>query len=1066
MQHNLRTFLFALICVFGQFIPASATIEHLLPTPQQLTRTGSSFALSRDIAIADSWSDCELLPEILAEMGCRIVPSASATVTVTKVASISGASEPTLAGFDSEAYRLVVDGNSITIEAVSRLGVIRAAQTLQQLAETEGGHVSSLEGVSITDWAAFKVRGFMHDIGRSFITFEELKNQIKLYSRFKINFFQWHLTENQAWRFQVNAYPRLTDSSTMTRFPGKFYTQDECRELDALGYKYGVCVIPEIDMPGHSEAFTRAMGHDMQTSAGVQELKTVLNEVIDCFPHAPYIHLGGDEKDIKTVDGQNFLVTMSKYVHDKGQRVMWWNPVHTISVSKANGCDMAQCWSSSGRQISGLPCIDCRYNYTNHFDVFADLVGMYRSTILYKQKGDSETAGFISCPWNDRKTPTQEDIIAQNNVFAVTIASGERAWLGGGQQYIEKGGAVLPNSGSEYDDFADWERRFLFHKANSLKDEPIPYVQQTNVRWRISDPVSNGGNAQANFPWDELKAADAVMPASVAYGTKNYGWTLATGAGIYLNHTWSGYIPGIWGLDQAKNQTAYAYTYVYSDKEQTVGAQIEFQNYGRSEKDAAPVNGNWDRKGSDIWLNGTRIAPPAWDNNGGGGGDNETLLRNENFPARTPIAVTLRKGWNKVFLKLPYVDTGSSVRLNKWMFTFVLTDLKGKNAVSGLVYSPTKTLSGDEPVPEEVDNSPFVSDDEFTYYYSMKTPSRDNRYATSGGVGANMTGVTSPTNASYWKLVRRPDGDLDIVNYADHSYVSPASSNDNPLKTVASSPSRGWQLKPAATKGMFIIVSGTTEWNQTTSAHSYQVFNWGSGTNTSDPGCQYEFTINETISELPVVYDYVGVTPGRNYHIVNVQKNGDERPLYVENGELLIAPIGTAASAYGNRATFRVEGHKGQVAFRNLASTDYLIWRGNGNGYNTDKGVLSSCLDPWALWTVKASSQNGLYYFWSTRNNTSQKGSLVIMSATGKFDAYDDTEGWDARFSNLYRFEALPAGDVSTDGRLSIIDGAYIINHLNGNPDPASYDPAAADVDGNGTVNVSDVNAWQQELLK
>lgn len=66
-----------------------------------------------------------------------------------------------------------------------------------------------------------------------------------------------------------------------------------------------------------------------------------------------------------------------------------------------------------------------------------------------------------------------------------------------------------------------------------------------------------------------------------------------------------------------------------------------------------------------------------------------TLLLNENFPARKPIAVGLHKGWNKVFLKLPYVNT-PRVRLNKWLFTFVLTDLEGKHAIDGLIYSPQK----------------------------------------------------------------------------------------------------------------------------------------------------------------------------------------------------------------------------------------------------------------------------------------------------------------------------------------------------------------------------------------
>ena len=989
---------------------------HLLPAPQKLEKNGSAFALDRPVKIDNAFDDTELLTEILQELGLEESATATATVKVNKVSRIAGADEPTLAGFESEAYTLSIDGNTITIDAVSRLGVIRAAQTLQQLAEADGGHTATLEGLTITDWPAFKVRGFMHDVGRSFITYDELVKQIKLYSRFKVNFFQWHMTENQAWRFQVKAYPQLTATQNMTRFAGQYYTQEQCKAIDALGHKYGIYVVPEIDMPGHSEAFKTAMGHDMQTSQGVKELRAVLDEVIECFPHAPYIHIGGDEVDLKTVDGKNFLVLMSEYVHSKGQRTMWWNPVHTISPSKANGCDMAQCWSSSGRQIKGLPCIDCRYNYTNHFDVFADLVGMYRSTILYKQHGDAETAGYISCPWNDRKTPTQEDIIAQNNVYAVTIASGERAWRGGGKHYIEECGAVLPNSGDEYDEFRDWEQRFLFHKAHSLNDEPIPYVKQTNVRWRISDPISNGGDAAKTFAqWEDCKAQTADMPASVTVDGNKYGWNLATGAGIYLNHTWPTAVPGIFGLNQAKDRTAYAYTYVYNPgDERTVGALIEFQNYGRSEKDQAPAAGKWDHKGSRLWWNGTEVKAPNW-KNAGKGINNEVDLLDENFPARTPVQLTLKKGWNKVLIKLPYINLNSGVvRLNKWLYTFVLTDTQGKNAIEGLVYSPTKTLEGPEPDPAtEVDYTPQTSDEKNTYYYTLKTPARENRLATSQGAGTELLGTAAATDASYWKLVRRTDGDLNIVNYADGSYVSPVANYNSALRTQKAEPAKGWQLKPAATKGCFIIVSGETQWNQTNGSLGYKVYNWGYGSqttgqyNTSDTGCQYEFSLVEDISDTPGGDAEESLTSGKTYTITNIQQSGATFPLYESEAGTLTA--GAAGQDYGAAARYTAEAHGTKFSFRNVATGHYLIWRAGGNfGYNNNAGTLAAYDPTYCDWTLTPSTNSpGGYWMTSYRNGGTTPGSLILLS-TGVFDAYSANEAWDLRFSNVFIFEEVP----------------------------------------------------------
>lgn len=88
----------------------------------------------------------------------------------------------------------------------------------------------------------------------------------------------------------------------MTRFAGKYYTQDECKEVAAYAKERGVIIIPEIDMPGHSEAFVRAMGYDMQTDEGVEVLKNVLTQVASVFPDAPYIHIGADEKAITYTD--------------------------------------------------------------------------------------------------------------------------------------------------------------------------------------------------------------------------------------------------------------------------------------------------------------------------------------------------------------------------------------------------------------------------------------------------------------------------------------------------------------------------------------------------------------------------------------------------------------------------------------------------------------------------------------------------------------------------------------------------------------------------------------------
>ena len=211
---------------------------------------------------------------------------------------------------------------------------------------------------------------------------------------------------------------------------------------------------------------------------------------------------------------------MAAYVRGQGRKVVVWNRLVSGPPTTAVA-DMTQMWASSGQKVSGIPNIDCRYNYINHFDVYADVVSIYKSNIYYEEKGNEDIAGTITAIWNDTKTETQEDIVRQNNLYANALATAERAWIGGGKQYIETGGTSLPSSGEEYEEFADWERRFLFHKNHSLKDEPIPYVRQCNVKWRITDPFPNGGDPQKVLP-PETDGSD-LLPISFDYESAGNG---------------------------------------------------------------------------------------------------------------------------------------------------------------------------------------------------------------------------------------------------------------------------------------------------------------------------------------------------------------------------------------------------------------------------------------------------------------------------------------------------------------------------------------------------------------
>ena len=347
---------------------------------------------------------------------------------------------------------------------------------------------------------------------------------------------------------------------------------------------------------------------------------------------------------------------------------------------------MEQMWSYRGKAQPRIPAIDSRFHYLNHFDTFADIVGLYNSRIYDKPQGSDDLAGVILAVWNDRFIQPEEDIIKQNNFYPNMLAIAERAWRGGEYEYFDKNGTMLPAGNSEeLCAFADFESRMLQHKEKFFKGYPFAYVKQTNVKWRITDAFPNEGNLQKTFP------PEKELQDSYTYEGKTYGTREAIGAGIYLRHVWGTLIPGFYKSPQ-ENHTAYAYTWVYSPKEQTAGAWIEFQNYSRSEADLPPLPGKWDYKGSRVWVNDNEIQPPVWTATHREK-SNETLLGNENCVVRPPQKIPLKKGWNKVVLKLPVGKFSlPEIRLTKWAFTFVFVTPDGEKAMDGLVYSPDKII--------------------------------------------------------------------------------------------------------------------------------------------------------------------------------------------------------------------------------------------------------------------------------------------------------------------------------------------------------------------------------------
>ena len=564
------------------------------------------------------------------------------------------------AKFQEEAYHLSITRKGILLEATTPKGMYWGRQTLEQLKYTKNKK-TWVPQCDITDWPAFRIRGFMHDVGRSYIPLEELKREISLLSRYKINVFHWHLTENQAWRLECRKYPQLNAPENMEREKGKFYTLDEARQLVEFCKQHQVLLIPEIDMPGHSAAFERTFKTDMQSEKGTQILKDIIDEVCATFD-VPYLHIGTDEVQFTNPE---FVPMMVKYIRDKGKKVISYNPGWNY---KSGEIDMTQLWSYRGKAQKGIPAIDCRYHYANHFDTYADLVAMFNSRIYNQPEGSDDLAGCIVAFWNDRYIDNTPQLLAENNFYPYMLTLAERAWRGGGNCYFDGKGTLLwEDEPEQLAAFKEFEDRLLWQKNTWLKEVPFPYVRQTQSEWKITDAFPNGGDLNKVFPPEEKE--DSVYQ----YEGKTYKTRKIIGNGIYLRHVWGTLVPGFYANPQ-ENHTAYATRWIYSPKERKTQLMLEFQNYSRSESDLAPHQGTWDYKCSRAWLNGQEIMPPIWENTNTER-SNEITLKNENYMSRPAIDITLKKGWNKLMLKLPVGKFSSKeTRLVKWMFTAAILD--------------------------------------------------------------------------------------------------------------------------------------------------------------------------------------------------------------------------------------------------------------------------------------------------------------------------------------------------------------------------------------------------------
>ena len=235
-------------------------------------------------------------------------------------------------GNTAGGYTLEVSPEGIAVSGNDAPGVFYGVQTLIQLLPTRAGVLPVLPAVTIHDYPRFEYRGMHLDVVRHYFPVAYIKKYLDYMALHKLNYFHWHLTDDQAWRLEMKSHPRLTEFGSNREgeieglYPGVYkelpyggyYTQEEAKEIIAYAAERYITVIPEIDIPGHNMAVLATYPHFSTTpdepkkaalTWGIYNkfnnvlaptpevfafLKDVFSELCDIFP-GQYIHVGGDE---------------------------------------------------------------------------------------------------------------------------------------------------------------------------------------------------------------------------------------------------------------------------------------------------------------------------------------------------------------------------------------------------------------------------------------------------------------------------------------------------------------------------------------------------------------------------------------------------------------------------------------------------------------------------------------------------------------------------------------------------------------------------------------------------
>jgi hexosaminidase len=327
--HRIQKIKFLTVLLISICFSVSANAQlHIIPQPLHLTEGKGDFLLGTKAVIGvDKESEAvgKYLQTYLAQyyklnLKLKVYAKVPATTAIQLI---------TTAGNKEGSYALHVSAGTVKVFGKGA-GVFYGVQSLIQLLPAKTIAPLKVAVCTVADEPRFQWRGLSLDVSRHFFTVDEVKQYIDVMAHYKLNVFHWHLTDDEGWRIQINKHPKLTEVGAKITYYEKqgkfrkldnlidgggkdgFYTQDEIRDVIKYAQDRFITILPEIEMPGHSEAAIFAYPElGCQDSTGAKHrvrmldpsehtftfMEDVLTEVIALFPNQ-YIHIGGDEAEM------------------------------------------------------------------------------------------------------------------------------------------------------------------------------------------------------------------------------------------------------------------------------------------------------------------------------------------------------------------------------------------------------------------------------------------------------------------------------------------------------------------------------------------------------------------------------------------------------------------------------------------------------------------------------------------------------------------------------------------------------------------------------------------------